>query len=276
MNNHSASIPVRPSPTHLRLHGRQSYLLVGHRRMATSPRPPGRGHVTDDIGIRRWGSGNRDAVLIHGLGNSSESWWEIGPALAERGYAVHAVDLPGHGDSIALPSYSVEEMVSAVVAAVPEAPALAIGHSLGGLVLAHAVSTLLPGLAVYEDPAWTLSLDPRVFDSFRAQKQWAISDLERNHPRWSDGSRARKLAALARWDTAILDDLPDFTPAPIGAPEVPSAVILADPSALVPVERAKQLRELGYTVQSVEGAGHVVHFDDFSGYLRALDEVIDR
>ncbi|OZG28525.1 alpha/beta hydrolase [Williamsia sp. 1138] len=202
--------------------------------------------MTDDIGIRRWGSGNRDAVLIHGLGNSSESWWEVGPALAERGYAVHAVDLPGHGDSIALPSYSVEEMVSAVVAAVPEAP------------------------------AWTLSLDPRVFDSFRAQKQWAISDLERNHPRWSDGSRARKLAALARWDTAILDDLPDFTPAPIGAPEVPSAVILADPSALVPVERAKQLRELGYTVQSVEGAGHVVHFDDFSGYLRALDEVIDR
>lgn len=230
--------------------------------------------MTDGIRIRRWGSGDRDAVLIHGLGNSSESWWEVGPALAERGYAVHAVDLPGHGESPALPSYSIESLVSAVLDAVPANPALAVGHSLGALVLAHAVSTLAPATAVYEDPAWTLPRDPQVFDSFRAQKHWTIGDLELNHPRWSDESRARKLAALSRWDTTILDELPDFTPAPIGVPEAPSAVILADPSALVPAERAQELCGLGYIVRSVEGAGHVVHFDDLTGYLRALDDVL--
>nr|BFE86321.1 hypothetical protein GCM10020093_089220 [Planobispora longispora] len=46
-----------------------------------------------------WGSGDRVAVLIHGIMASSRCWWRVGPALAERGYRVVAVDLPGHGGS---------------------------------------------------------------------------------------------------------------------------------------------------------------------------------
>lgn len=32
--------------------------------------------------IQEWGTGPRVAVLIHGLGNSSDSWWQVGPAHA--------------------------------------------------------------------------------------------------------------------------------------------------------------------------------------------------
>lgn len=232
--------------------------------------------MADEIRVERWGSGDRDAVLIHGLGNSSESWWEVGPALAERGYSVHAVDLPGHGRSAALDHYTVEALVDAVIGAVPAEPALAIGHSLGGLVLAHALERLEPRLAVFEDPAWTVTLVPEVAEAFRAQKKWTIDDIERTYPQWSDESRRRKLEALAHWDESILDDLSDFTPATITTPQVPTAVILADPSALVSAERATSLRENGFHVVAVPGAGHVVHFDDIDGYLRALDEAIAR
>ncbi|WP_240498521.1 alpha/beta fold hydrolase [Williamsia sp. 1135] len=142
--------------------------------------------MADEIRVERWGSGDRDAVLIHGLGNSSESWWEVGPALADRGYSVHAVDLPGHGRSAALVDYSVESLVDAVVGAVPTKPELAIGHSLGGLVLAHALDRLAPRLAVFEDPAWTVAIAPEVVEAFRAQKKWTIDDVNRTYPRWSD------------------------------------------------------------------------------------------
>ncbi|MBA3290388.1 MAG: alpha/beta fold hydrolase, partial [Actinobacteria bacterium] len=48
---------------------------------------------------RRWtGRGGR-AVLVHGVTAWSATWWRIGPALAERGWDVTAVDLRGHGDS---------------------------------------------------------------------------------------------------------------------------------------------------------------------------------
>ncbi|WP_242087223.1 alpha/beta fold hydrolase [Microbacterium lacticum] len=43
------------------------------------------------------GHGPRVAVLLHGLTGSSESWSRVAPLLAERGYRVLSLDLPGHG-----------------------------------------------------------------------------------------------------------------------------------------------------------------------------------
>jgi pimeloyl-ACP methyl ester carboxylesterase len=37
-------------------------------------------------------------VLLHGMMSTGATWWRIGPALAGRGWAVDAIDLPGHGD----------------------------------------------------------------------------------------------------------------------------------------------------------------------------------
>src|SRR5512132_1788955 len=53
------------------------------------------------LATRTWGEdgGRPLALLVHGITSSSRSWWRLGPALAERGYAVLAVDLRGHGGS---------------------------------------------------------------------------------------------------------------------------------------------------------------------------------
>ncbi|WP_072803903.1 alpha/beta fold hydrolase [Rhodococcoides yunnanense] len=230
--------------------------------------------MANDITVQEWGSGDRHAVLIHGLGNSSGSWFDVGPALADRGYHVHAVDLPGHGDSAPLERYSVEALADAVQGAVPGEPALAVGHSLGGLVLAHAVATLKPAHAVYVDPAWRITPDAAVINFFRSQKTWTLDDVAANFPKWDAGSLERKLVALQKWDVTILDDLGSFTPADSSTPVVPSTVVLADPSNLVPPERATELREAGFAVSTVAGAGHVVHIDDLDGFLEAVSAVI--
>lgn len=226
------------------------------------------------VHVREWGSGDRHAVLIHGLGNSSTSWWELGPELARRGYHVHAVDLPGHGDSVRLDKYSVEALVDAVVAAVPDSPELALGHSLGGLVLAHAVKALQPAHAVYVDPAWRVTADAGVVDFFRSQKKWTLDDVAKNFPKWDVASHERKLEALQKWDPAILDGLGSFTSADVDVPIVPSTVVLADPSNLIAPARAAELTEAGFDVRVVPGTGHVVHIDDFAGFLDALKVVI--
>lgn len=226
--------------------------------------------------VREWGSGDRHAVLVHGLGNSSTSWWDVGPELARRGYHVHAVDLPGHGDSERLQHYSVEALVDAVVASVPSSPAIAVGHSLGGLTLAHAVKELQPAHAVYVDPAWRITADASVVDFFRSQKDWTLDDVAAHFPRWDTAEHERKLVALQKWDPAILDGLTSFTSADVTVPVVPSTVVLADPSALVPPARAEELADAGFDVRVVPETGHVVHIDDPSGFFDALKDVISQ
>lgn len=220
--------------------------------------------------VQEWGTGPRVAVLIHGLGNSSDSWWQVGPVLADHGYRVLAVDLPGHGLSASLDVYSSEALAAAVLDSVPARPALAIGHSLGGLVLAHAVADLQPEMAIYEDPAFSPTPDPAVAESIRAQKQWTLADLEREHPRWDDRSRRNKLDALAAWDPTIVDHLGELTAAPIEQVATPSVLVLADPSRLIPPARVEELTRRGFGAEVVAGAGHVVHLDDHDGFLEAL------
>jgi pimeloyl-ACP methyl ester carboxylesterase len=78
-------------------------------------------------------------VLLHGIGSSRHAWEPVIPALAER-FDVLAIDLPGFGDSGALPA-EVEPRPAALAAAVAgllddlciTAPHIA-GNSLGGWV----------------------------------------------------------------------------------------------------------------------------------------------
>ena len=36
-----------------------------------------------DLSIRSWGSGPKQALLLHGISSNAEGWWRVGPALAE-------------------------------------------------------------------------------------------------------------------------------------------------------------------------------------------------
>lgn len=226
-----------------------------------------------ELSVHEWGAGDRVAVLVHGITSDHGSWWRVGPELAGRGYHVYAPDLRGHGHS-PRGSYTLSAWADDLVESVPPEPELALGHSLGALVLAAAVDRLRPHRVVYEDPAWSAPTDGRqeVANRFRAQNGWELADIQAFYPRWVPAACEAKLAALRRWDPAttdfILTGLSRFDPPP---PAAPAQVMLADPSTLITPERAERLRETGFEVRVVSGAGHVIHNDDFEGFLAALD-----
>lgn len=74
---------------------------------------------------REWGSGDRTALLVHGMFGSSESWTRVGEALAARGFRAVAIDLPGHGQSPRDPQLTVERAAEALLRTAGEASASA-------------------------------------------------------------------------------------------------------------------------------------------------------
>jgi pimeloyl-ACP methyl ester carboxylesterase len=230
------------------------------------------------LSTRSWGSGERTALLIHGIMSDSRTWRRVGPALAERGYRVIAVDLRGHGvsrrDAVYAPADYAGDVVETASELIPGGVDLAIGHSLGGLTLACAVDALRPGKAVYVDPAWNLGargIDPALFAQFAAT---ATPDtVAAMNPRWEQADIEIELETLSVWDpqTALyLSNVTDTVGLPHAA-VVPSLVVLADNSFLIDAQDAEALRRRGFEVRTVPGAGHTVHRDDFEGFTHALD-----
>ncbi|MFD8979889.1 alpha/beta fold hydrolase [Streptomyces sp. NPDC059564] len=221
-----------------------------------------------------WGEGDRLALLVHGIMADHRTWRRVGPALAGLGYRVIAVDLRGHGAS-GRGEYSPELFADDVVESLPTGAELAIGHSLGGLTLALAVDRLRPARAVYSDPAWHLAFPepgfgPEVFASFKTAGKEQIRAM---NPRWDEADVDVEQRTLAVWDEATALSLAPLTGRDLlpAAPVVPSLVQLADPSFLISPERAALLRERGFEVRSVAGAGHTIHRDDFDGFMASLE-----
>lgn len=231
------------------------------------------------LATREWGEQGPVALLVHGILSDGRTWRLAAPALAERGYHVIAVDLRGHGASGRDEDYSPAAYASDLVETMAERgerPALAIGHSLGGLALSEAVDELRPDRAVYVDPAWRFAsveegFDPEVFVRF-ADTATADSVSAAN-PRWAPEDVEVELATLVCWDrrtAAAVLPLAGRAAFPASA-TVPSLIVLADASYMVTAAQAVEMRERGFEVRVVPGAGHTVHRDDFPGFLTALD-----
>ncbi len=93
--------------------------------------------------VERWGSG-APMLLTHGLGSSSATWLPLRPHV-RPGWAVTSWDLRGHGRSATGDVYSrdaaLADLTSVAEEAAADAPAVLVGHSLGGyLSLALAIS----------------------------------------------------------------------------------------------------------------------------------------
>ncbi|MDJ0925686.1 MAG: alpha/beta hydrolase [Acidimicrobiia bacterium] len=100
-------------------------------------------------------------LMIHGLGEHCGRWDHVGTYFVERGFAVHAFDLRGHGASGGR-RVDIERFdqflddVEFVFAGIPhDVPAAIYGHSMGGFIAtAYAVSDRpQPDLFVLSAPA---------------------------------------------------------------------------------------------------------------------------
>ncbi|MEO6341172.1 MAG: alpha/beta hydrolase [Caulobacteraceae bacterium] len=96
-------------------------------------------------------------LFIHGISLSRDGWGEMTQRLAGR-FQVWTLDLRGHGHSDRTADYDLAGYVSDAAAALDAIgrPAVAIGHSLGGVVAGVLAQTPHPNLlgAVLEDPPW--------------------------------------------------------------------------------------------------------------------------
>jgi len=227
---------------------------------------------------REWGTGHRVAVLLHGTMADSTAWWQVGPALAGRGYRVIAVDLPGHGHSPSCPAATVEMAVTSLLESVPGEPELAIGHSRGGSVLAAAAMQLRPRRAVYVDTPFVVAshFDREALTAAltAAQRERTLEYLRRERSWWTEDDRVAEAGAARLFDVATAVSMSvsaagrDLTPA---ATVLPSMVLVADPSAYVPEAEAGRLAARGLEVRRVPGAGHSVWYGFFDQFMAALD-----
>ena len=86
--------------------------------------------------VHQGGSGEPVLLLLHGLGATGDVWQGWRPLLARRWPGRWlAPDLPGHGGSPPLSSYTFESLAAAVADTVSTgARTVVLGHSLGGVV----------------------------------------------------------------------------------------------------------------------------------------------
>jgi len=213
------------------------------------------------------------AVLVHGVTSSSRTWWRVGPALAERGFRVLAVDLRGHGASprpvAGLAATDLAADVAETVAGAPggqgTAPPvdLLVGHSLGALVALELVTTR-PGFArrlLLEDPPGPSSVDwvglaaGVEADSRRAVEdpQGLRRDLEAENPGWPPGEAERRVADLADCNAAAIaaalrPGVPFDLAGLLAAARLPVLLLLAEEargSSIVGVDRKAAVGALG-------------------------------
>jgi pimeloyl-ACP methyl ester carboxylesterase len=98
-----------------------------------------------ELAVAEAGEGGRPLVLVHGFTGAKEDFTEWLDPLAERGWHAVAADQRGHGDS-AKPThegaYSFDVFAADLLAlfdALGWSSAVALGHSMGGMVLQTAL-----------------------------------------------------------------------------------------------------------------------------------------
>jgi len=105
-------------------------------------------------------------VACHGYGGSKEQMFGVATAIAERGAAVLAVDLCGHGENKAPIGPAMRDELEAAIASVRRFGRTgAIGHSLGGR------------LALMSSADLMVAMSPSVMVQMSPQGKWMFENL---------------------------------------------------------------------------------------------------
>lgn len=237
---------------------------------------------TVEVGGRRisaavLGDAPEPVVLVHGFGGDKNSWLFVQEPLASRA-TVHAIDLPGHGESAKDVGdgslRSLAEVLLGYLDARGIGSAHLVGHSLGGSVIAQAAATdpaRASSLTLVAPAGFTTSvnaaflrgmteaasrreLKPHVAQLFADPEQVTrrlLDDLLKF--KRLDGV-TESLRTLQR--TLLTDDDGQAidTPALLAEAGVPATVLWGAQDAVLPVPA-------GTSAQVIDGAGHMLHLE---------------
>lgn len=248
--------------------------------------------------VERTGDGP-DLVLLHGWALHSGAWKEALPALARR-FRVHAVELPGHGFSAAVPARTFDDAAELVAGCVPQG-AVVCGWSLGGLfaqriardhprrVGALALVSTTPCFMQRED--WPHAMMPSTLATFAAglhsQRDRTLRDFV--HLNALHGALGREAvraftARLAERGSASLADLQasldwlrrvDLRPGARGI-SCPTLVAHGGRDALVPIAAGRWLAAAIPSARLVQwdDAAHLPFFTHRDAFVEALESLV--
>lgn len=226
--------------------------------------------------IREWGKGNtKTAVLIHGMASSSHTWDEVGQELANHNFHVIAPDLFGHGDSSHTETYNLRSWGRGILKAVPHAPDLALGHSLGGLILARIHSTLQPKKTIFVDPAFFIPNRPMTnLVRKTLEKSFVLTEknIRKKNPLWTDAQVEKELLTIERWDKKTVNGLPHtryILEKYLTNPGTALA-LTAHRSIVLPTFLNKKLEKASVNVKKITGSGHMIHKDRFPEFMQEI------
>ncbi len=233
------------------------------------------------------------AALVHGIAGWWRTWWRVGPALAQRGYRVIAVDLRGHGHSPPIDGLATAETLAADIGetldelGVPPVDLL-VAHSLGAAVCMELVHGR-PDIAkrvVLEDPPGQTRADDLEFQArlerevlaARSDPQGEMRRELAENPAWMEEDARQNVEGRARCDLdGILASLRANTGVRAAdlarAIRAPALYLLADQErSVLGSLRGPFIGSLPPSASAVEfDSGHTVHRDRFEAYMAALD-----
>ena len=243
------------------------------------------------------GAAAKTAVLVHGITGWWKTWWRVGPALAERGWRVIAVDQRAHGRSPAGDPGTLDDLAADLEAAIEHgagAPIGAlVGHSLGAAV-SQRLAWRRPDIArrlVLEDPPGIVRHDDAEFTArlrrdIEAARQRPADEVRRElaeNPSWleEDARQDVEGRSMTRADVIV-----ESIRLPRGAEVADLAAEIRIPTryVLAPVERSVMPEEPrrrlkanlseGSDIVVLDG-GHTLHRDRFDEYLATVLDFID-
>ncbi len=168
-----------------------------------------------------WGDpADRPLLLVHGVTASAAGWWRVGPALAEKGRRVVAVDLPGHGrtghwtgrSSFQQTAEDLAEFIR--LAGLADADLQIVAHSWGAMV-----SVGLPAAGIR--PARLVLLDPPSLPLSQI-----VAEAMAAHPAPSSSAEAARAAVVAEHPGWPEGDLDAAVEAALGADLEAAQVVL--------------------------------------------------
>jgi pimeloyl-ACP methyl ester carboxylesterase len=241
--------------------------------------------------VHEGGSGEPVLLLLHGLGATGDVWGGWWPLLARRWPGRWlAPDLPGHGGSPPLATYTFDSLAAEVADIIPPSvPTVVLGHSLGGVVglamasgrFSVAVQAVI-GLGIKAvwtdedlDRARAAARRPRAWFASRdeaAARYLRVSGLAGLLPAGDPAVDAGLREQDGQWRLAM--DPGAFA---VGAPDM--AQLLARSQAPVTLARGEhdpmntdgQLARLGSATVTLPGLGHNAHVENPELAITLLD-----
>jgi N-formylmaleamate deformylase len=229
-------------------------------------------------------------LVVPGITSPAITWGFIAERLAED-YDVHVLDVRGRGLSQAGDlDYSLDAMADDVVALAEQmgdGPLVVLGHSMGARTAIRAARKAPgrfaklflvdppvsgPGRRAYPS-AWPWYEESILL----AQKGCSAEEMRAFCPSWTEEQRALR----AEWlHTCQLDAIrtaydgfhSDDIHADLKALDLPMRLIVAGGAPVIGEEDVAEIRELApkIEVRTVEGAGHMIPWDDLDGFLAAV------